>query len=69
MLHIVCESTAAIVAHVRRIGDVAPNYGGHVVRPLALCGAPIAWDTKLPLAATTCRTCRDRFAAEKDRTP
>jgi len=62
--HIICESIAAIVTHVRRIAGTEPSYSGHAIRPLALCGASIAWDTKLPLSTASCRTCRDLFAKE-----
>lgn len=59
---VACESAAAIVYHLRRIGDgYAPiRDGGHWPRPSALCGAEIAWDTHVPPTerSITCRACR-----------
>jgi len=55
---VTCESTAAIVVHIRRIGDRGINIHGHThPRPEALCGAKVAWDTRIPLAGATCRRC------------
>lgn len=55
---VVCESVVAIVTHVRSVDPKTPiNLSGHSPRPLALCGAQVAWDTRLPLAAATCKKC------------
>lgn len=54
---IVCESSAAITTHLRSTILVGPNYNGHHPRPSALCGAEIAWDTKLPIGAARCSAC------------
>lgn len=55
---VVCETVAAITTHLREVTPETPlNYGGHHPRPKALCGAEIAWDTKLPLTDTRCRGC------------
>lgn len=55
---VACETVAAVVLHVRRIVDRGVRLSGHVApRPLALCGTPIAWDTRLPVSAVTCRRC------------
>lgn len=57
---VVCESTAAIVTHLRKVTDQTPiNLGGHPAPfPLTLCGTQARWDTKLPLASVTCSKCR-----------
>lgn len=64
MTLIVCESIAAVTTHLREVTDIAPNYGGHVKRPKALCGAEIAWDTRLPVGAARCLACM-RAAMER----
>lgn len=56
---VVCESVAAITTHLRDFSDIARNYGGHWPKPLALCGAVISWDTKLPLTSARCLRCRE----------
>jgi len=50
---VVCESSAAIVPHLRIVTtDLPIKLGGHPTpRPDALCGLEIGWDTQLPLAA------------------
>ena len=58
---VVCETIAAVTTHLRVVSsETAPvQYGGHrMPRPLALCDAEIAWDTKLPLTAARCMKCR-----------
>lgn len=58
---VVCESTVAITTHLREYEDDSElSYTGHSPRKRALCDAEIAWDTKLPLQAARCMTCRDR---------
>lgn len=59
---VVCESVAAITPHLRLLAADQPliKLGWHSTRPLALCGTVIAWDTKLPLTAARCATCRER---------
>lgn len=47
--YIACETYPGYMHHLREIGDVPPNFGGHVVKPMSLCGRPIAWDTHLPV--------------------
>jgi hypothetical protein len=54
---VVCESIAAITTHLRDTSKVGVNLSGHHPRPHALCGAEIAWDTRLPLTAARCRAC------------
>jgi hypothetical protein len=55
-----CETTAAIVVHARFPNGVPQKLGGHAMpRPKTLCGADAAWDTRLPLFAVTCKTCRE----------
>jgi hypothetical protein len=62
---VVCESTAAIVPHLRIVtADMPIKLGGHPTpRPGALCGSEIAWDTQLPLNAARCRSCLTQRAA------
>lgn len=61
---IVCETTAAIVPHLRLVGSVPKKLGGHYEpKPVALCGVTIAWDTNLPLAAARCRACLSMLRA------
>lgn len=55
---VTCESVAAIVVHIREIVERGINIHGHArPRPKALCGAEVAWDTRIPLAGATCRKC------------
>lgn len=60
---VTCESVAALVLHLRRLGPGIPpvrlsGHGGP--GPFALCGSVIAWDTQRPATerCVTCRTCR-----------
>jgi hypothetical protein len=59
---VTCETVAAIVVHVRRLGPGIPpiRLSGHSTRPFALCGSPIDWDTQIPATepCVTCRSCR-----------
>lgn len=67
---IVCESTAAIVLHLRRLSPAGPRYTGGIDTPF-LCGAKYlnGWDTRIPVEAfdgepnrgptRLCRGCRD----------
>lgn len=52
-----CESVAAIVVHLREPGPKGFCSGGGADTP-ALCGAKVAWDTRIPFEAVTCRRCR-----------
>lgn len=56
---VVCESTAAIVTHLRKVTDLTPiNLGGHQSPyPLTLCGTQARWDTESPVASATCVKC------------
>lgn len=56
---IVCETVAAITPHLRVVTVNHPeNYHGHATpKPKALCGAFVAWDTKLTLEAARCASC------------
>ena len=54
---VVCETTAAIVLHLRDVGDGAINYNGRDAYADTLCGMPVGWDTKDDLAASNCRDC------------
>lgn len=64
-LYVTCETTASIVHHIRRIAAIPVSFSGHSKRPNALCGATIAWDTKIPLAAANCKGCLELFAKEQ----
>jgi hypothetical protein len=60
---VTCETVAAIVVHVRRLGPGSPpiRLSGHTSpRPFAMCGSPIDWDTQIPAteAHVSCRSCR-----------
>jgi hypothetical protein len=62
--YVVCESVAAITPHARRVDAVHPvRLSGHGGDVHALCGARIAWDTRLPIDAVQCTKCRDRLVA------
>jgi hypothetical protein len=64
--YVVCETTAAITTHIRRVDAQHPvKYEGarYGYPPAALCGAKTAWDTKLPLESARCTSCCDKFAA------
>ena len=54
-----CESTAAILLHVRDVTDLTTiRLGGHAhPRPLTLCGTEAAWDMRSDLKWTTCKAC------------
>lgn len=58
---VTCETVAAVVLHARRVADIPVRLSGHSpLRPLALCGRPVDWDTEIPVSvrAVTCRNCR-----------
>jgi hypothetical protein len=57
---VTCETIAAIVIHVRRIGDRPIRLSGHSDKPTTLCGRLADWDTLIPVspAAVSCRRCR-----------
>ena len=58
MIFVTCESVAAIIVHLRDAAFVPIRLSGHSFpRPRALCDAEIAWDTRLPVSAASCRTC------------
>lgn len=53
-----CETTAAITVHLRDMGEDEPlHLSGFVTRPVALCGALIAWDTLIPVDGARCSEC------------
>ena len=54
---VVCETTAAIVLHLRKMGDTKVNYNGNAHGSNTLCGLPVGWDTKDDLTASNCRNC------------
>jgi hypothetical protein len=56
---VACETVAAIVVHLRLAGDREVSLSGHTTpRPKTLCDAEAAWDTRLPITASTCSICR-----------
>lgn len=56
--YIVCETTAAIVTHLRRLADAPVRLSGHHGGPKTLCGKTTAWDTQHPVTSASCRNCR-----------
>jgi hypothetical protein len=46
---VVGETYPAYRYHLREIGNTPVHYGGHVKKPEALCGRPLAWDTHIPV--------------------
>lgn len=60
---ITCETFAAIVVHIRRVGLSGPHYGGGTAEHMGqtLCGVVPSWDTRIPVTAATCRGCRREF--------
>lgn len=60
--HVTCETAAAVVYHLRRIGEgCAPvSYSGYNPRPPTLCGRSAAWDSRVPPTprSINCRACR-----------
>jgi hypothetical protein len=64
-LFVTCETTAAISLHIREVGETPINYSGFAQRPTALCGAIVAWDTKISLNYSTCSTCDEKWKARK----
>ena len=47
--YVVGETYPGYSLHLREIGDTPVHLGGHVKRPLSLCGRPIAWDMRIPV--------------------
>ena len=60
---VACETYPGYSHHVRVIGDVPINLGGHVVKPRSLCGREVAWDTQVPVASVECPKCRAMLKA------
>lgn len=56
---VVCESVAAVTTHLRDMSTVPFNPSGRYPRPRSLCGAEVAWDTRIPVSNARCRTCRE----------
>ena len=54
---VVCETPAAILLHLREVGDGVINYNGHGENATTLCGAMVGWDTKDELPASNCHKC------------
>ncbi len=54
---VVCETVAAIVLHLREVGEGKVNYSGRDAYALTLCCVPVGWDTKHEVSEATCRTC------------
>lgn len=55
---VICETAAAITLHLREVTTASPiKLSGHWPRPLALCGAEISWDTRIPITSVRCRGC------------
>jgi len=64
MTYSICESTAAIVTHVRALSEKGLFLGGGA-DTLSLCGKKMAWDTKIPVSpfTVTCKDCRVALVA------
>lgn len=67
---VVGETYPAYSYHLREIGDVPVNLGGHVRKPLSLCGREIAWDTQIPVAGfDDCKRCVAEMEKRKSVAP
>lgn len=55
---VVCETLAAIVLHLRLVGDGEINYNGRDAYAETLCGSDVGWDTKDDPTEVTCRECQ-----------
>jgi hypothetical protein len=66
---VTCESVAAITLHVRDTTQVPISYSGFAKRPQALCGAEVAWDTRIPVSNTRCRECLAVLTKQPHRSP
>lgn len=63
---IACETYPGYRNHLREIGDTPPHYGGHVKKPLSLCGRPVAWDTHVPVDGfDECQRCVAQLERER----
>jgi len=61
--YITCETTAAIVVHIREIAaGETPRYSGHSDVIKSLCGLRVSWDTQIPIRCATCKICKTREA-------
>lgn len=57
-LLVVGESYPGYRLHLREIGGTPVHLGGHVEKPLSLCGRPLAWDTRIPVKGFhECKLC------------
>lgn len=54
---VTCESTAAITLHLRSTREIPVSLSGFATRPRALCGAEVAWDTRIQVSAASCCKC------------
>lgn len=60
----ICETVSALITHAREVGDEGLVYGGglyNIHGKVALCGAHVCWDTRIPYhpKAVTCRLCKE----------
>ncbi|KKL54459.1 hypothetical protein LCGC14_2265210 [marine sediment metagenome] len=62
------RNVAAIVLHLRDVGDGEINYSGRDAYADTLCGNPVGWDTKDDLAASNCRDCLTIIAERQAKT-
>ncbi len=69
MTLVVCETTAAIVLHLRDVGDGEINYSGRDANAMTLCHSVVGWDTKDQLAHANCRDCLTIMANLNARAP
>jgi hypothetical protein len=61
--YVACETYPAYSDHVRDIAFAPINLGGHVHKPLTLCGREAAWDTRIPVTSVACPKCKAAIAA------
>jgi hypothetical protein len=56
--YVVGETYPGYSYHLREIGSTPVHLGGHVVKPMSLCGRPLAWDTQIPVKGfDDCKRC------------
>lgn len=64
--YVVSETYPGYSLHLREIGDTPIHLGGHVKKPLSLCGRPLARDTRIPVDGfDDCPNCVSALQREK----
>lgn len=62
-IYTVCETDVAITTHLRLRSDGPLKFGGGL-KVKTLCGSRASWDTRLPVSAVRCRSCKKVAAGE-----